>query len=46
MKTELAYNYRTVCAILDAKGWSEEKIAAFLKEHQNTAGYIKASLLP
>lgn len=46
MKTELAYNYRTVCAILDAKGWNEEQIAAFLKKHQNATGYIKSSLLP
>lgn len=46
MKTELAYSYRTVCAILDAKGWSEEQIAAFLKKHQNATGYIKSSLLP
>lgn len=46
MNTELAYNYRTVASILDAKGWTEAQIIDFLKKHQNASGYIKSSLLP
>lgn len=46
MKDELAYSYNAICAILDAKGWKEPEILEFLKKHQNSTGYIKASLLP
>lgn len=46
MKTELAYSYATTARILSGEGWTEAQIIEFLKKHQNSTGYIKASLLP
>lgn len=46
MNTELAYNYSTAARILSGEGWTEAQIIAFLKQHQNPTGYIRASLLP
>jgi len=38
---KIAYSLRAACSILDSKGWSEEKIIAFIeKAYQPTPGYI------
>lgn len=44
--TQLAYSYSAIARILDASGFTDEQIAAFLVEKQNATGYIKSSELP
>lgn len=44
--SELAYSYRAVCSILEARGFSLDQTAAFLKREQTPNGYILASKLP
>ena len=42
---ELSYDYHTVASLLEIQGASEAEIEAFLIEHQNITGRIKASLI-
>jgi len=44
--TELAYSYHAVCSIMDARGFSMDEIATFLKKEQNEKGYILSSKIP
>ena len=44
--TELAYDYHTTAALMDARGYNMEEIEAFLIRNQNESGYIKSSAIP